>query len=54
VSKETEMAKFKDDEEIQGETPNPRSPADQRRDHPEVLDEYVELHEQAAKESRKA
>jgi len=42
------------DDEIQGETPNPRSPADQRRENPDLLDEYVETHEQAAKDSRKA
>jgi len=42
------------DDEIQGETPNPRSPADQRRENPDLLDEYVETHEQGAKDSRKA
>jgi hypothetical protein len=52
VSKETEMAKFKDDEEIQDETPNPRSPADQRGDNPDLLDEYVDTHEKAAKDAR--
>jgi hypothetical protein len=50
VSKETEMAKFKDDEEIQ--TPNPCSPADQRGDNPDLLDEYVDTHEKAAKDAR--
>jgi hypothetical protein len=38
------MAKFKDEDEIQPATPNPRGPADQRRDNPEVLDEYIEVH----------
>jgi hypothetical protein len=46
------MAKFKDDDEIPAETPNPRSPADQRRDNPDVLEEYVEVHEKATKEGR--
>ena len=46
------MAKLKDDDEVQAETPNPRSPADQRRDNPDVLEEYVEVHETAAKEGR--
>jgi len=46
------MAKFENEDGIQGETPNPCSPADQRRDNPDVLDEYVEVYEQAAKESR--
>jgi hypothetical protein len=52
VSKETAMAKFKDEDEIQAETPNPRSPAEQRRDNPDVLEEYVEVHEKAANEGR--
>jgi hypothetical protein len=51
VSKETEMAKFKDDE-IQDQTPNPRSPADQRRDSEDQLAEYLETHEKAGKENR--
>jgi hypothetical protein len=46
------MAKFKNEDEIEAETPNPRSPADQRRDNTDVLDEYVEVHEQAAKDAR--
>ena len=46
------MAKLKDGEEIQAETPNPRSPAEQRRDNPDVLEEYVEVHEKAANEGR--
>ena len=46
------MVKIKNEDEIQGETPNPRSPADQRRDNPDVLEEYVEVHETVAKEGR--
>jgi len=46
------MAKLKEGEEIQAETPNPRSPADQRRDQERFRDEYVEVHEKAAKEGR--
>jgi hypothetical protein len=46
------MAKFKDDEEIQDETPKPRSPADQRRDNEDQLAEYIDTHERAAKEDR--
>ena len=46
------MAKLKDEDEIQAETPNPRSPADQRRENPDVLEEYVEVHKNAAKEGR--
>jgi hypothetical protein len=47
------MAKFKnEDDEIPAETPNPRSPADQRRDNEDQLAEYVETHEKAAKENR--
>ena len=42
------MAKFKDDEEIQDETPNPRS----QGDNPDLLDEYVDTHEKAAKDAR--
>jgi hypothetical protein len=42
----------RNDDEIQAETPNPRSPADQRRDNPDVLEEYIETHEKAAKEGR--
>jgi hypothetical protein len=42
----------KNHDEIQAEAPNPRSPADQRRDNPDVLEEYVEVHEKAAKEDR--
>jgi hypothetical protein len=52
MSKETPMAKLKDENETQAETPNPRSPANQRRDNPDVLEEYVEAHEKAAKEGR--
>jgi hypothetical protein len=40
------------DDKIAKETPNPRSPADQRRDSPDQLVEYVEVHEKAAKDSR--
>jgi hypothetical protein len=46
------MAKFKNEDGIQGETPNPRSPADQRRDNPEQLEEYIEVHKKAAKDAR--
>jgi hypothetical protein len=49
VSKVTGMPK---NDEIQAETPNLRSPADQRRDNPDVLEEYVQVHEKAAKEDR--
>jgi hypothetical protein len=52
VSKETEMAKFKDDDEIQPETPDPRSPAEQRGANEEALAEYVDTHEKAAKQTR--
>jgi hypothetical protein len=45
------MVKLKDEDEIQTETWNPRSPAYQRRDNPDVLEEYVRLHEKAAKEA---
>ena len=40
------------DDKIAKETPNPRSPADQRRDHPDQREEYIETHEKAAKEAR--
>jgi hypothetical protein len=52
VSEENEMAKFKDEDEIQPETPSPRSPADQRRDNEDQLAEYIETHEKAGKENR--
>jgi hypothetical protein len=45
------MAKFKGDD-VQSEAPNPRSPADQRRDNEDHLAEYIETHEKAAKENR--
>jgi hypothetical protein len=51
VSKETAMVKLKDEDEIQTETSNPRSPAYQRRDNPDVLEEYGEVHEKAAKDA---
>jgi DNA polymerase III delta prime subunit len=51
VSKETAVVKLKDEDDIQTETSNPRSPAYQRRDNPDVLEEYVEVHEKAAKEA---
>jgi hypothetical protein len=41
-----------EDTESQPETPNPRSPADQRRDNEDSLKEYVDAHENAAEESR--
>ena len=37
--KETAMVKLKDEDEIQTETWNPRSPAYQRRDNPDVLED---------------
>ena len=40
------------DDKIPAETPNPRSPADQRRDNGKELEEYAEVHEKAAKEGR--
>ena len=46
------MAKFKDDDEIQPETPDPRSPAEQRGANEEALAEYVDTHEKAAKQTR--
>jgi hypothetical protein len=52
VTKEPEMAKFKDEDEIEDETLSPRSPADQRRHNSEQLDEYVDTHEKAAKDAR--
>jgi len=39
VIKETAMVKLKDEDEIQTETWNPRSPAYQRRDNPDVLED---------------
>ena len=48
----SEEQQMRDDEEIQPETPNPRSPAEQRRDNPEELDKYIETHGEAAKDSR--
>lgn len=46
------MARFRnEDEEIQPETENPRSPADQRRDNEDQLAEYIDTHEKAAKET---